>query len=305
MSGDAKKPAALVGATVFLLALARMLPFDLNNEEPRMLAAAGELFAANNGQLLVPARLAYLVASPFGEWALVVTNLTAALTVGLVAAYVTTWREAIPDARARWILALSLPLLPIPEPGPYVGPLNNQWWFAIATLGIALSPPRRWHLPALAAFGLSGLAPCLLWPVFRDRRGLVLLAVAGVQGLVLLASHRERFPYPMDAGYLAAMASVAGAMLVARLPTRTRLAFLYAGLVILALGAFGDGRLGLNYRYLAVPGAVIVIGLGSRLLRLHDPDVTRHDVPRSASAGVERAGTSAHSGPDGVGVAAR
>jgi hypothetical protein len=198
-------------------------------------------------------RAAFVVAAPFGESAALVTRLIAAGVIGAVGAYLFGRTAAIPDQRARLILAFSLPLFPIPDPGPYIGPLNSQWWFAIAFAGIALSAPKRWHYPALVLGGLSGIGPCLLWPAFRDRRIVALLIPAIIQAVVLFQSDRVPKARNLDLGYVILVLVLAAALVFARLPLRTRLVFLYAGVAILAIGFYAEGRLVGRGRYLAIP----------------------------------------------------
>lgn len=230
-------------------------PLMLVHEEPQMVGSW--FLEPNNGQFTI-LRAAFLLPSPE-----LTSRIVAALIIGAVALLLLTRTEAIPDARVRLVAALALPLLPLPDPGPYTGPLNGQWWLALGVLLLALSPLRRWHYPAIILAGLSGIAPCLVVPVFRDRRGLVLAGVAAIQVVVLLTSGRGAHGLP-SIGWLAVMAALAGAMTVARLPARTRLAFLYLGLVVLALGAFSRGEV--EYRYLAIPLVGIVLGLASLAL---------------------------------------
>lgn len=272
----AKSPATswVTGIVVFVLAFLRQ-PAGLVFEEPTefwaMVPTMGPLEylltppGHGGGYIQILGRAAFLVAHAFGEP--VVTRLIAAGIIAAVAVYLTTLRDPIP--RGRYAFALALPLLPIPYPGPYVGPLNGQWFVALAVVGIALTAPRRWHYPALFLGGLVGLAPCLAWPVFRDRRLVALLIPTVIQAAVLLSSGRPASSVPIDPRYFVVMLALAVAMAVARLPLRTRLAFLYLGLAGLLAGAVLTGWFENQYRYLAIPGAVVVLGLASSLLR-HD-----------------------------------
>src|SRR5262249_23036706 len=150
--GDVRGPAVKIGdraATWFVLlvvtalAFIRMLPVRLEYEEPQLLAEVATanplayLFTPWNGAIQLFGRAAFLVAFPFGDTAALVTRLLSAGAIGVSGAYMFGRDQAIPDRRVRLILAVSLPLFPIPDPGPYIGPLNSQWWFTIAVAGMA------------------------------------------------------------------------------------------------------------------------------------------------------------------------
>jgi hypothetical protein len=247
---------------VFVLALARM-PVQLQYEEPTAFWGNHSVFEPWAGYFQVFARLSFAIAWAVGNP--FVTRLLAALVIAAVAALLIRSAAVVPDARVRVVGSLSLALMPIPDPGPYLGPLNAQWWIAIAVLVIALSPPRPWHYPAVLVSGFVGLAPCLVLPAFRDRRGLALLFPALIQAAILASSTRRQDGFPASTDYLWIMLVLAAVMVVARLPLRTRLAFLYLGLAVLALGAFASGRLDGQWRYLAIPGAGVTLGLASFL----------------------------------------
>lgn len=265
----------LVFVFVSALAFLRMSPVRLEYEEPQLLGEAGTqdlwsyVVAPQNGAVQWFGRAAFVVAYPFGDGAALVTRLIAAAVIGAVGAYLFGRREAIPDRRIRLILAVSLPLYPIPDPGPYIGPLNSQWWFAIGIAGMALSPVRRWHYPALLLGGLSGIGPCLLWPAFRDRRFVVLLITAIVQASVLLASPRRPQSLHVDAYWLALVLPLCASLLFARLPVRTRAVFLYAGVAVLTVGVYAMGTLVNQGRYLAIPWAGFVLGVASFIPPAH------------------------------------
>jgi ribosomal-protein-alanine N-acetyltransferase len=272
----------LAGAGAFI----RMLPIRLEYEEPSLLAAVATSQPLDyaltpwNGALTLFGRVAFMVAYPFDEFAPLVTRLIAAAVIGAVGGYL-----AATLGRAGLVAGLSLPLLPIPDPGPFIGPLNSQWWFAVAIAAMATVPARRWHNVALVVAGLSGIGPCLLWPAFRDRRTFALLAPAVVQGLVLFLSTRRPTGQKPDPAYLLVMIALVACLAFARLPVRTRLVFLYAGLAILTAGLVAEGRLVGQGRYLAVPAVGIVIGLASFLRR---PTAFRTDGSKAPASGSGR-----------------
>lgn len=260
----------LVGSLAAVLALVRMLPPTLVYEEPTefwdrvsSMDAPTYLVEPWAGYFVVFARAVFLIAHPFDDLGPLLTRLASAAVIGVVAGYFASdsLAEAIPAKSVRLGFAASLPLLPLPYPGPYIGPLNSQWWVALGVLGIALSRPRRWHLPALFLAGLVGIAPCLAWPIFRDRRVVPLLAAVGLQALVLLQSNRGTMGIPMSPDYLWIMLALTGSLALARLPVRTRLAFLYLGLAVLTLGGVAMGQLDGQWRYLAIAGSGIVVGV--------------------------------------------
>lgn len=261
----------LLSLLVFIVAWARQ-PGELVHEEPRIVAdlAANPwaVFSPNNGQITILKAAFYFPDA---------SRVIAAAIIGFVAFYLLT--------RGYTGMALALPLLPLGEPGPYTGPLNGQWFVALAMVAIALEPPKRWHYPALLLAGLTGIAPCLAVPVFRDRRGVVLGAVAVLQAVVLLTSDRSPTGVPPDPAWLVWMAGVLAAMLISPAPSRTRLAFTYISLVMLALGAYVNGFVA--YRYLAVPWAVVALGVVSRLRRPAELD-GRHGELVVRRAGVLR-----------------
>jgi hypothetical protein len=271
----------LVFIGVAVLAFVRMLPVRLEYEEPQLLAEAGAqdpltyLFTQWNGALTLFGRASFLVAAQFGDAGAFVTRLIAAAVIGAVGAYLFGRSAAIPDMRVRLIVAFSLPLFPIPDPGPYIGPLNSQWWFAIAFAGMALSGPKRWHYPALVIGGLAGIGPCLLWPAFRDRRLVFLLVPAIIQAVVLFESDRRPKAAHLDLAWVVLVLALCAALILARLPLRTRLVFLYAGMSILAIGFLTQGSLVGQGRYLAIPAAGFVLGAASFLPPLRRAGVSR------------------------------
>jgi hypothetical protein len=239
---------------VSVVALAREGP--LAYEEPSFYADPGPLFEPWNGALALFGRASFWAAHILGDPN--VTRLIAAAVIGAVAVYL---------SRVSPVAALALPLLPTPYPGPYIGPLNSQWWFAIAICVMALERARSWHYVALVIAGLSGIGPCLMVPVFRDRRGLVLAATALIQVVVLITSSRRPLGHAPDPGYLLIATVLVVSLLFARLPMRTRLVFAYGGLAVLMAGLIAAGTLNGQGRYLAVPFAGIAIGLASYLRR--------------------------------------
>jgi hypothetical protein len=257
-----------VGILAGVGAYIRMWPVRLEYEEPSLLAAVGTsqpleyIFTPWNGAVQIFGRGAFLMAYPFDDLAPLATRLLAATAIGAVGAYLAV-TLGVPGV----VTGLSLPWFPIPDPGPYIGPLNSAWWFTVAAAAMATVPARRWHYPALLGMGLTGIGPCLLWPAFRDRRSLPLLVPAVVQGLVLLTSDRRPKPQRPDLAYVVVMLAVVACLAFARLPARTRLVFIYAGVAILIAGLIAEGRLTGQGRYLAVPVAAMVLGLASFLPR--------------------------------------
>lgn len=235
---------------VFVCAIAREGP--LAYEEPAFFANPGFLFEPWNGALAVFGRASFGIAHLIGDPS--VTRLIAAGVIGLVAIYLA--RVSVPGA-------ISLGLLPIAYPGPYIGPLNSQWFFAIAILVMATEAPRRWHPWALFVAGISGLAPCLMAPVFRDRRAEVLLACGAVQLAILATSGRHPLGLSADPTYLLLAALLLLSLIRSRLPTRTRLVFAYGGLAIIAAAVIAAGTVTGQGRYLTVPMTGIVVGFGS------------------------------------------
>jgi hypothetical protein len=268
--GEARVAVA-VGVVVTCLALVRMLPFDLVYEEPVEFWARvptmdpiAYVFTPWAGYLQTFARTAFLVAYPFGLLGPLVTRLLAAGVIGSLATYLVR-ATAVPSSGVRIATALALPLLPTGYPGPYIGPLNSQWWIAILVLLIALAPQRRRHYPALLLAGLSGVAPCLALPVFRDRRVAWLLVPAAIQVAVLVSSGRRPLGLAMSLDFLVPAALLVGVMAVSRLPIRTRLGFAYLGLAILTLGSIITGGASGSDRYLAVAWTGIALGVAALL----------------------------------------
>jgi hypothetical protein len=270
----ATMPVAAVGLVVALAALARMWPPTLVFEEPDYLnRAADPLFAVQPGPLpgylQILGQLAFVIARPFGDLAPLVTRLEAAAIIGLVAAFVASdaLAPAIPNRSVRVLTALSMPLIPTAFPDGFVGPLNDQWWLAIAVLCLALIPARRWHYPAIAFVGLSGMAPCVALPAFRDRRGLVLLAATAVQLGTLLVGHHHDFDFVVGNAYLQVGLLLVASLALAVLPTRTRLAFAYLGLAILMLGSFETQGAAWHQRLFTIAWVGIFLGAYGTLLR--------------------------------------
>jgi hypothetical protein len=254
----------IVGLVVGAVALLRM-PLSLRYEEgfefwdkvPVMTPVAYVL-EPWAGYLNVFARSSFLVAHALDP---IVTRLLAAAVIGLLAAFVVRASTAIPNPGVRLAFALVLPLLPIPDPGPYLGPLNSQWWIALLVLLIALEPERRWHSPLLLTAGLTGLAPCLAVMAFRDLRGFALLAPAIAQAVVFIGQPRRPLGVAISSEFMAVATVLLVTMAIARLPRRTRLAFTYLGLVIILGGSLAVGGESGNWRYLGIPAAGIALGL--------------------------------------------
>ena len=212
------------------------------------------------GYLSVWARVAFLIAYPFGEAGPFVTRLLAAVVVGAVAAFVASDRmaPAIPGRRVRAAFAMSLGLLPIV--GPYVGPLNSQWWIAIAVVVLAAVPARRYDVPLLLAAGFTGIAPCFALPLYRGWRFVALAIPTVVQlALVITTDPVPRQPHIepsfVVAGIVLALASVARS----DLPIRTRVAFVVVGFGWMVAGSL---RITLGPdRYEAAAWAGIALGL--------------------------------------------
>jgi hypothetical protein len=278
---------------VTALALLRMVPARLEFEEPfafwdivPTMGPIEYLFEPWAGYLGVFARFSFLLAYQFDELGPLVTRLLAAAVIGLVAVYLASdeLADAIPRRTVRTAVALSLPILPIGYPGPYVGPLNSQWWIAIAVLGIALARPRRWHYAALLGAGFVGVAPCIALPAFRDRRIVALGVGVAAQAATLLMSERRSPGFTISPDYIAVMLTVGAVMLLAPLPGRTRIAFAYLSISILALGAILTGwPLELNLRLLAIPGTTIALGIFALLLQRDDPSHEDRDGRTSGS----------------------
>jgi len=282
---DARWQSGLLFIVATALALARMAPPRLEYEEPfafwdivPTLGFLEYLFEPWAGYFNVFARLSFLVAHPLDDLGPLVTRLLASAVIGLVAVYFASdaLADAIPSRAVRIGLAMSLPMLPIPYPGPYVGPLNSQWWIALGVLGIALARPRTWHYPTLLVAGFTGVAPCIVLPVFRDRRGLA-LAVGVVAQLALLLSGERRPPgFSITIDYILVMLLVGALLSAAPLPLRTRMAFGYLSIAILALGSILTGwPLESNWRLLAVPGAAMALGVFALLLPRHPAPIVQ------------------------------
>jgi FkbM family methyltransferase len=271
MGSQSRTDPRLITAVFVAVALGtlvlRMWPPVLVFEEPLLfrqpLLSALEPW---NGYLSVIGRGILVVAHLFGDAGPLLTRVGAASIVGVVAGYLASADWAIPSRPVRLIAALALPFIPTAYADAYVGPLNSQWWLAVLVLLIALAPAKRWHWPVIALAGLSGLAPCVALPLFRDRRSLVLALTTAVQ-LVLLLTTNERHDgdlRPVRAFFFLAVALVAS-MSLARLPIRTRLSFMYLGLAILALGAYATGW---GDRYFTVAWIGVVVGVASQLPRV-------------------------------------
>jgi hypothetical protein len=219
------------------------------------------------GYLQVPSRAAFLLArlGPF-EVAPAVTILIHAAIIGLVAVFLASDRlaDAIPDRRVRLGLALALPLLPATE--TFITVLSAQWFLAVFVVALSLTTDRRWwDYPALAIAGLSGVAVTLALPLYwRDRRGLVLLACAVIQGLTLLASDRRPNAPGVNARDLAILGSLAVAVILLRqLPLRTRASFIYLGVLTVLLGMLVlGGSSGGGRTFLAISACLVLLALG-------------------------------------------
>ena len=215
--------------------------------------AIGFLISPWAGYLEVVARAGFFFAVPFGpEVGPLVTRIEGAAIIALIAGYV--------SGRYGAAAGIALALLPISE--PYVGPLNSQWWLAIAVLVMALGPARVWHVPVLVVAGLSGIAPILAAPVFRDRRVILLLAAAILQIAVLLTSTRRPAGFGISVEFVTVGALLVGVLLLARnLPARDRVAFAWLGLVTILLGSWTTGGAIGGWRYLTAAWAGIAIAL--------------------------------------------
>jgi hypothetical protein len=216
------------------------------------------------GYLQVSARFVFLVVHPLGDIGPAITRLMSAAVIAALAWFLLR-SSAIPSRTARVLPALALPVLPIGYPGPYVGPLNSQWWIATMVLLIALAPRQRWHAPILVVAGLTGLAPCLAWPAFRDRRVFALLIPTALQAVVLVSSQRRPASLAIEPAFIVIAAPLGGAMLMARLPPRTKLGFAYLGLATLTLGSILVGGVSGSGRFLAIACIGIVLAVTSRL----------------------------------------
>jgi hypothetical protein len=216
------------------------------------------------GYFQIIPRAAFLVAR-LGppELAPAVTFATHAIIIGFVAAFLASDRmaTAIPDRRIRVAFGVSIGLLPFAE--AYLSVLSIQWFLALMLVGLSLSPPRRWDYPVIVLAGLSGIGAVLALPLFwRDRRGLALLAVAAVQGVVVLSSGRLSGSLHVEPISLLIMAVVVIVLLVPRtLPLRTRLAFGYLAIVTLGAAVF---TFGIGGRYSLAASAAIVFGRDRR-----------------------------------------
>ena len=182
------------------------------------------------------------------EVAPAVTILVYAAIIALVAVFLASDRlaVAIPDRRVRVLFALAIPLIPVPE--VFISVLSVQWFLALYLAGLSLTKEiRRFDYVGVAIAGLSGIGAVLTLPLFwRDRRGLVLLACAGLQAVVLVGSDRR--PVPLD--LLAPLARVGlgiiplvlALTLVRTLPLRTVVAFAYVAAATAAAGMLAGGH---------------------------------------------------------------
>lgn len=283
-AGAAKSPAPkggyVVFAAVFLVAMWRQGPtpffyeesFEFWDRVPEL--GVSSLWTPWMGYLQVFGRFAYLAAHALNSPA--VAHVMAALVIGFVAVYLT---------RFHVLLGLSLAFLPPygPNLGAYAGPLNAQWWLALLVVGIALSPPRRWHYPVIALAGLTGIAVCLAWPAFRDRRVVPLLAASAIQaGFLIADGGRQRlalvgYPPPMTIApeYAVIALVLLLTLVVSRAPIRTRLAFAYLGLATATLGALMMGPLEGQERYIVAASAAVALAVATRLGRGREADLLR------------------------------
>ncbi len=259
--GSARLSGLFVGALVFLLVLLRQ-PHTIFRpqfiwEETRAfwtptftLDPLTNLLQPTQGYLVIVSRAAFLVAR-LGppEVAPAVTILIHAAIIALVATFLASDRlaAAIPDRRVRILFALSIALVPIFE--LYWSVEWAQWFLAIYLAGLSLTKEvRRFDYLGVAIAGLSGIGAVLTLPLFwRDRRGLVLLACAGLQALVLSRSDRQ----PLEMDLLAPLARVGlgiipivlAITLVRTLPLRTVLTFVYVAAATAAAGTLAAGHL--------------------------------------------------------------
>lgn len=275
----------LVFGIVFVLALLRQ-PMAFLFEETTDFWPGVPTFDPSGGYLQLFARFTFVVAHPFGPViGLLVTRVIAAAVVASVAVYLASLQDAIPSRTVRLVLALSLPLFPVLAGwGPYLGPLNSPWWFALAAVGISLARPRAWHYPFLLLAGLSGVTVCAAWPAFRDRRAVPLLVASAIQVAVLFSGPKlGHLALHIDAVYMLLVAGVVLLLANPALPLRTRLAFGYLALAHIALGAILSGVIPGNDRYVTMAWATLFLGAAALVLRvvrrvdLGVADAPRHD----------------------------
>jgi hypothetical protein len=260
-SGSARLVGLLVGVVVVLLVLLRQ-PYTIFRpqfiwEETRDFWAPAftldplrYLVQPAAGYLQMVSRGAFLLARMGPpEVAPAVTIVGHAAIIALVAVFLASDRlaSAIPDRRVRLGFALAIPLLPVPE--PFLSVLSVQWFLALYLVGLSLTTEvRRFDYVGVAIAGLSGIGAVLTLPLFwRDRRGLVLLACAGLQALALLGSDRrpaELDPFaPLGRVGLGIIPIVLALALVRALPPRTLLAFVYLAASTAAAGTLAGGHL--------------------------------------------------------------
>jgi hypothetical protein len=283
----------LVFACVFAISLLRMLPARLVSEEPSQFWATvpttdpmSYLLMTWAGYVGVWARAVFLVGYQLGDAGPLFTRICSAAVIGAVAAFFASHRldAAIPfRGRPRIAFALSLAVLPITN--PYVGPLNSQWWVALAVLGIALSAPRRGDTLFLFGAGFVGIAPLFMLPAFRDRRAIGLLIPAAVQVPLELLS-RHPVPPVMRPEFASVAILLLVALSVARLPRRTRGVFLYAGLATLAAGWIAVVPTDGGERYLTLAWVGISLGLFSWLGAIYAA-LTEHS-PKSRRKAIDK-----------------
>jgi hypothetical protein len=202
---------------------------------------------------------------PF-EVAPTVTILVHAAIIGLVAAFLASDRS---PSRSRtgasaWASRSHSRCCPTTE--TFVTVLSAQWFLAVFVVALSLTPDRRWwDYPALAIAGLSGVAVIVALPLYwRDRRGLVLLGCAALQGLTLLTSTRRPNAPGVNARDVAILGSLALAVILLRqLPIRTRASFIYVGLLTVMLGMLVlGGSSGGGRTFLAISACLVLLALG-------------------------------------------
>ena len=219
------------------------------------------------GYLQVPARLAFLFAkSAPSTQAPIVTTVFAAVVIASVATFFTSNRLclAIPDVRVRVGFAFVIPLLPVS--GAFVGPLNAHWFLALYLVGLSLTIKKRWwDYPAVAFAGLSGVAAILTLPLFwRDKRGLVLAACAGIQFAVLINADRTPNDFALSRVAILALVMLLLVALIPALPVRTRLSFLYLGAVVVLAGSWSRSiQFGSRYLLPLVAGFALMVLAGA------------------------------------------
>jgi hypothetical protein len=222
------------------------------------------------GYLPMASRSAFLLAR-LGppEVAPAVTIAVHAAAIALVAVFLASDRlaGAIPDRRVRVGFALAIPVLPVPE--VFISVLSVQWFLALYLAGLSLTREvKRFDYFGVAIAGLSGIGAVLALPLFwRDRRGLVLLACAGLQALVLVNSDRR----PVELDLLAPLWRVGlgiipivlALTLIRTLPIRTVLVFAYVAAATAAAGMLAGGHLvadpALGGRYFFATAAVAAL----------------------------------------------